>query len=134
MELVEWNDTFSVGNVLMDAHHRIFFGMIKEFSGLADKNNHDAIQKRIEFLLEYAAMHLGAEEKLMREAHYPELDEHKAVHDAFVRELLSIKASFDEDPDSVTAEKILKIMQDWLVNHIVGSDKRYMPYVQKLQG
>ncbi len=108
--------------------------MIGEFSGLADKSHHDAIKKRIEFLLEYAAMHLGAEEKLMREAHYPELDEHKATHDAFVRELLSIKASFDENPDSVTAEKILKIMQDWLVNHIVGSDKRYMPYVQKLQG
>ena len=133
MELVEWNDTFSVGNVLMDAHHRIFFGMIKEFSELADKNDREAIKKRIEFLLEYAAMHLGAEERLMREADYPELDEHKAVHDAFVRELLSVKELFDQDPGSVTADRILKIMQDWLVNHIVGSDKRYMPYVQKLQ-
>ena len=134
MESVEWNDSFSVGDVLMDAHHRIFFGMIKEFSELADKNNPDAIKRRIEFLLEYAAMHLGAEEKLMLQANYPELEEHKAVHDAFVRQLLSVKKSFDEDPTSVTAENILNIMQDWLVSHIVGSDKRYMPYVQKLQG
>jgi len=133
MELVEWNDSFSVGNVLMDAHHRIFFETIKEFSEFQDKNNHDAIKKRIEFLIEYAAMHLGAEEKLMRQANYPELDAHKAVHDAFVRELQSVKASFDKDPNSVTAEKIMGIMQDWLVNHIAGSDKRYMPYVQKLQ-
>jgi len=63
MELVEWNDSFSVGNILMDMHHRIFFETIKEFSKFADKNNHDAIKRRIEFLIEYAAMHLGAEEK-----------------------------------------------------------------------
>lgn len=133
MKLVEWNDSFSVGNALMDAHHRIFFQMIKEFSDIQGKNNHDAISDRIEFLLEYAAMHLCAEEKLMLRANYPELDDHKAVHDAFVRELLSIKASFDKDPDSVTSDKILQIMQDWLVTHIVGSDQRYMPYVRKLQ-
>lgn len=134
MKLVEWNDSFSVGNVLMDAHHRIFFEMIKEFNGLADKNDHNAIKQRIEFLLEYAAMHLGAEEKLMLQANYPEFDGHKAVHDAFVQELLSVKASFDKDPTAITGDNILKIMQDWLVTHIVGSDKRYMPYVQKLQG
>jgi len=134
MELVEWNDSFSVGNVLMDAHHRIFFQMIQEFSELPDKNHHEAIKKRIEFLIEYAAMHLGAEEKLMLQANYPELAGHKAVHDAFVQELLSIKKSFDKDPNSITADKILKIMQDWLVTHIADSDKRYMPYIQKLQG
>ena len=134
MKLVEWNDSFSVGNVLMDAHHRIFFETIKEFSKFADKNNHDAIKNRIEFLIEYAAMHLGAEEKLMRQANYPEFDGHKAVHDAFVQELLSIKDSFDKDPTAITGDSILKIMQDWLVTHIMDSDKRYMPYVQKLQG
>lgn len=133
MELVEWNDSFSVGNTLMDAHHRVFFEMIKEFSGLADTNDHDAIKERIDFLVEYAAMHLGAEEKLMRKANYPGFDGHKAEHDAFTRELLSIKESFDKDSTSITGDSILKIMQDWLVNHIAGSDKRYMPYVQKLQ-
>ena len=130
-----WTDQEAIAyNVLMDAHHRIFFEMIKEFSKHTGKNDQEAIKRRIEFLLEYAAMHLGAEEKLMRQANYPELDEHKAVHDAFVRKLLSTKESFDKDPTSVTAEGILEVMQDWLVNHIVGSDKRYMPYVQKLQG
>lgn len=133
MKPIEWQDSFSVGNVLMDAHHRIFLETINEFSESPDKNDHDATKKRIEFLLEYAAMHLGAEEKLMRQANYPELDEHKAVHDAFVRQLLSVKESFDKDPNAVTADHVMKIMQDWLVNHIAGSDKRYMPYLRKLQ-
>ena len=133
MELVGWNDNFSVGNALMDAHHRVFFEMIKEFSEYEDKNDQDAVKQRIEFLLEYAAMHLGAEEKLMHKANYPGLQDHKAEHDAFTDELLSVKESFDKDPNSVSCDNMLKIMQDWLAKHIMGSDKRYMPYVQKLQ-
>jgi len=134
MKLVEWSDSFSVGDVLMDAHHRIFFEMIKEFGEHPDKSNHDAIKERIAFLIEYATMHLSAEEKLMLQANYPGFDEHKVVHDAFAQDLLSINASFAKDPNSITADTILKIMQGWLVNHIMDSDKRYAPYVQKLQG
>lgn len=134
MKLMEWNDSFSVGDILMDTHHRVFFEMIKEFSEYPDKNNRDAIKEQIDFLIEYAAMHLGAEEELMLKANYPDFDEHKKVHDAFAQELLSLSSSFTEDPNSITADAILEIMQHWLVSHIMGSDKRYMPYVQKLQG
>lgn len=134
MEPVDWNESLSVGNGLMDAHHRVFLEMIKEFRGLANKDDHDAIKERIAFLIEYAAMHLGAEEKLLLQASYPEHDAHKAEHDAFVRELLSVSESFDKDPTSISADSILTIMQNWLVKHIMGTDKRYMPYVQKLQG
>jgi hemerythrin len=133
MQLFEWNDSFSVGNLLMDAHHRVFFEMIKSFGKYVDKSNHDAIKDRIEFLIEYAVMHLGAEEKLMKQANYPELADHRVEHDAFTRQLLTIQASFIEDPNSVSGDNILKVMQDWLVNHIVCSDKRYMPYLQKFQ-
>ena len=133
MEQFEWNDSFSVGNILMDAHHRIFFEMIKDFSALENKDDHDAIKKRIDFLVEYAAMHLGAEEKLMLAANYPGFDGHKAAHDAFAHKLISIKESFNKDRNSISADDILAIMQDWLISHIVDSDKRYMPYVQKLQ-
>jgi len=133
MDIVEWDDSFSVGNALMDAHHRIFFEMVKEFSSLTNRDDRNAIKERIEFLFEYAAMHLGAEEKLMRKANYPEIERHKAEHAAFVLGLLSTKKSFDKDPTSIAADNILKIMQDWLVIHIMGSDKRYTPYVRKLE-
>ena len=134
MALVEWNDSYSVGNALMDTHHQIFFRMLNKFSGLADKNDHDATRECISFLNEYIAMHLGAEEKLMLKANYPGYRDHKEIHDAFTHQLLYIEEAFDKDPASVTAYSIYKLMQDWLANHIMQSDKRYMPYVQKIQG
>ncbi len=133
MELVEWNDSLSVGDPLMDAHHRVFFEMIREFSEYQEKDNRDAVRDRIEFLFEYAAMHLSAEEKLMHKVNYPGLAAHKAEHDVFIHELLIIKIDFDKDSSSVSGETVLKIMQDWLVNHIVVSDKHYAPYLQSLQ-
>jgi hemerythrin len=133
MELLEWNDSYSVGNVLMDAHHRVFFEMLKEFQRLKDKNDRDAIQQRIEFLIEYAAMHFGAEERLMLKANFPDFKAHKAIHEAFVKQAQSIKESFEKSPTSISGDEVLKLMQDWLKNHIMGSDKQYLPYVQKLQ-
>jgi hemerythrin len=133
MECIEWNESLSVGNVLMDAHHRIFFEAIREFNAFPGKNDREAIRQRIEFLLEYAAMHLGAEERLMREANFPGFEEHKVTHDAFVRNLQSIKVSFDENPNSVSGDGIMEIMQEWLLHHIAGSDKKYMPYMKNLQ-
>lgn len=133
MEPVEWDDSFSVGNVLMDAHHKVFFRMAKKFSDFPDKTNHDAIKERIAFLVEYVAMHLGAEEKLMLRAGYPEYYHHKAVHDAFTRRVLAIEEVFDKDQTAITADEILNIIQDWLVNHILGEDMLYMPYVQQLR-
>lgn len=129
MEPVEWNDSFSVGNALMDAHHRIFFRIIRRVGEIADKNDQDAIKECISFLTEYTTMHLNAEEKLMLEANYPEFDKHKEIHDAFIQQLLYIEEAFNKDPTSVAAYSILKILQDWLANHIMLSDKRYMPYV-----
>jgi hemerythrin len=133
MELLEWNDSYSVGNVLMDAHHRVFFEMLKEFQRLKDKNDRDAIQQRIEFLIEYAAMHFGAEERLMLKANFPDIKAHKAIHEAFAKQAQSIKESFEKSPASISGDEVLKLMQDWLKSHIMGSDKQYLPYVQKLQ-
>jgi hemerythrin len=133
MELLEWNDSYSVGHVLMDAHHRVFFEMIKEFQKLKDKNDRDAIRQRIEFMIEYAAMHFGAEESLMLEANFPDLKTHLAIHEVFTQQALSIKESFEKSPASISGDEVLKLMLDWLINHIMGNDKQYLPYVRKLQ-
>lgn len=60
MELVEWQESFSGGHILMDTHHRIFFEMVKEFSGQTDKSGFDELKKRIDFLVEYTSMHHSA--------------------------------------------------------------------------
>jgi hemerythrin len=131
MEFVEWSDAYSVGDVLMDAHHRIFFQMVREFSKAPDKDARDAMKQRIAFLAEYAGMHLAAEETLMREAGYPDIDKHKALHDAFAQKVYATRDAFLNDQGSVSADEILQTMQDWFLNHIKGEDQKYAPYLRR---
>jgi hemerythrin-like metal-binding protein len=133
MEFIEWNDSFGVGNMLMDTHHRIFFDMVKEFADMADTSDFDAIKRRIDFLAEYTIMHLCAEEGLMEKAGYPDLESHRTLHEAFALKVLTMRDSYTRNPDSVPADKILSVMQDWFMHHILDSDKHYAPFVEKLQ-
>ncbi|MBK9019022.1 MAG: hemerythrin family protein [Sulfuritalea sp.] len=130
MEIVEWSDAYSVGNVLMDAHHRVFFQMVKEFSEAPDQDMRATMQQQIAFLAEYVIMHLAAEESLMREAGYPDIDKHKALHDAFAHKVHAARDAFPTDQGSVSAEVILQTMQDWFLNHIRDEDRKYAPYLR----
>lgn len=130
MKFIKWDDSFSVGSEVLDWHHRVFFEMVKEFSEYPDKTDHEAIKQRIDFLADYIAMHLDAEEKMMQEAHYPDFDSHKAVHDAFSAKILAAQDAYAKDPASVSGNEILKLLHDWFVDHIMETDKLYMPYLQ----
>lgn len=129
MEFVEWNDSFSVGNALMDAHHQVFFRMVKEFSESPAMDDPDAMMKRIAFLVEYTAMHLGAEEKLMQQADCPGFEQHRKLHAAFAHQVMFAKEAFFKDQESLTPDQVLEMMQDWFLHHILGEDKKYMPFV-----
>lgn len=132
MEFVEWSDVYSVGDALMDAHHRIFFEMVREFSKAPDKDMHGTIKQQIAFLAEYAGMHLAAEEALMREAGYPDIDRHRALHDAFAHKVHAARDAFPTDRGSVSADVILQTMQEWFLNHIRDEDRKYAPYLRQL--
>ena len=131
MDRFEWSESFSVGDVLMDAHHQIFFRMLNRLNGIVAGNNQDTIREYLSFLNEYVTMHFRAEEELMLHAGCPEFDDHKEIHDAFIQQLLYIEEAFDTDPTSLNDYSILKIMQDWFANHIICSDKRCMTYFKK---
>lgn len=127
MEFVEWNDSYSVDNVLLDAQHRIFFQIVRKFAESADKGGYEAMKRRIAFLVEYVAMHLSTEEDLLREAAYPDFDQHKAIHDGFTRTVLAIRESFLTSKEPIAADEVLQTMQDWFLNHILVEDKKYIP-------
>ena len=94
MKAFVWTEAFSVGNVLMDTHHRVFFEMVREFSDWSNMDS-GAIQERIKFLVDYCFMHLGAEERLMEQAGYPLLESHKAIHCEFIQRVLAIREAYE---------------------------------------
>lgn len=125
MPLLEWTDRLSVGIEGIDDQHRKLVGMINEaYEATFEPRDSAEAVRLLEAMRDYALEHFAAEEYLMKGIDYPELDSHCKEHQLFVDQLLAFTA--DEEP--VDAEEIFAFLREWLVTHIMGTDKKLEPY------
>ena len=64
----------------------------------------------------------------MMKTDYPNKKEHKQEHRKFVEDLEKIELDvIFENPEAI--DKILKFLKEWLINHILISDKDFAPFL-----
>ncbi|GLH70097.1 hypothetical protein GETHPA_16300 [Geothrix rubra] len=127
-----WKDAFRVGDDLIDGQHQTFFRMVAEAQESMDRGSVEGVGRHLNFLAAYAVMHFRDEERLMALSHYPGLVEHRRIHQAFVAQVAGLLKTYETDPDAVTAQQILPMIQDWLVFHILGMDKQLQPWIGRM--
>lgn len=124
---MEWKSDYSLGIQEIDDQHRMLlrsFSTIKEAIQLEQgwSSTHCSIME----LKELALMHFTLEESLMRLFGYPETEEHRSTHKHFLVTLDDIlNMSIRKSADS----KMLALLQDWLTEHILGTDKDYARHI-----
>ena len=135
MEFTRWTERYSVGDPLMDAYHHIFFKTLEDFARELAELAPAAVEERIAFLLNYAAMHFDSEEQLMREVAFPELEAHRELHRTFKERLKrACRTATSPSPPARPAQELLELSEAWLREHILGEDMKYKPYPQALTG
>jgi len=79
-------------------------------------------------LLTYTKIHFSAEERLMREHGYPQLADHKRLHDQLMDKVIQMndKVRSGRMVPSVSLGTFLK---DWLLTHILQQDKKYGEFI-----
>ncbi|WP_038037020.1 bacteriohemerythrin [Thermopetrobacter sp. TC1] len=128
MVKLEWQDAFNTGIDLIDRQHQILVRAINLLSmGLEQGCEKDLMDDIFHTLADYTATHFADEERLFTEASFPEAEAHKRTHEMFLQRLNELKAKFDQGGD--TAQEVLVFLVDWLKNHILGTDRKYIPYV-----
>lgn len=80
--------------------------------------------KLIEELEHYTLSHFTAEETFMRVTNYPAFAEHKRSHDAFVDRVNREKMAVVTGGKGFSVD-LVHYLKDWLVEHILVSDKGY---------
>jgi len=133
-ELVTWSDDFLVHNAAIDEQHKSLVKMANEFYANCQKGG---ILARVYFFetikgtLRYVKTHFSTEEDIMKKANYPEYEEHKKQHEDFIIHVQEQISNFEKqiNPDSAG---FVKILTDWILQHIAASDKDYIPYIAKL--
>jgi hemerythrin-like metal-binding protein len=128
-KLVNWSDLYSVGIAQIDSEHKKLIDLTNELyaARLAGKAE-AALGKILDGVAAYTLTHFGNEEALMRKHQYPGFQQHKAEHDKLVARVKQLQEDCRAGTSTVTSEA-MKLLQEWLVSHIVSVDKRYTAHL-----
>lgn len=129
VSIVQWSDALSVGDLHIDEQHQILIETINQLASAESQNDRPLIAMIIDELISYAAFHFEYEEQLMANCDYPDLEQHRRVHQSFVEWVTSVREEFIYHRRSQFGERILNYLRDWLRNHILGEDQLYRPYL-----
>ena len=126
-----WTEDLLTGFSDIDAQHTQLFATVARLDEALQRGDATAALSTLVFLEQYALTHFAAEEKRMREAAYPGLAEHVAEHEAFVRDFLRRRASYDADPSlSLLMVELSNWLGSWLHNHVCTLDAEMARYLR----
>jgi hemerythrin len=121
--------SYSVRVAKCDEDHKKLFALINSLhEAMMAGKGAQVIQKVVKDLADYTQFHFSAEEKLLEQAHYPDLGAHRAQHRAFVKKV----GQFEQDLKATTtgqAIAVVTFLKDWLTNHIMQADRQYSAHM-----
>lgn len=128
-----WVPAYSVGVQMIDEQHQHFFEIANRLALLAVAEHIDKEELLYLFgeLGNYALYHLGTEENLFNELHYPDAQAHIAAHDQYRDEVANRLSREISEPNAdvrVLAEKMARTSNVWLQEHILTVDKKYKEF------
>ena len=126
MPLMQWDETMSVGVAELDSQHQTLVDLINEAYEALRKHDEHLLAGLLDQMREYAVMHFHFEEKRMEKAGYPDLEEHRTLHDAFNDKVDSFQQQLYA---KTNLSQIFVFLSRWLTNHIMTEDKKYSTYL-----
>ncbi|OYY94734.1 MAG: hypothetical protein B7Y41_03945 [Hydrogenophilales bacterium 28-61-23] len=129
-EPIVWNDSFITGIERIDEQHKVLVNTLNEANTrLAARVTRDLLEQITRDLLSYAIYHFETEETLMKEYNYAGLsaaddEKHHREHRAFSQQVVALRENL-RNGHLVTREELLSFLNNWLVNHILFTDKRF---------
>jgi len=130
MSLFVWDSRYSVEIAELDRQHQKLFALLNElYDALQDGQGPEIAGKVLERVLDYTVYHFEQEEALFARYGYAEAEAHRAEH-AKLTEQAKALAQRLQSHEAEVPVATLKFLCDWLSKHILGSDKKYVPFLQ----
>ncbi len=132
MLYVKWIDEkYSVNIRQIDEQHKKLIAIINEvFEKKMDNVGEGTAADILAKLTEYTQTHFQDEEKLMQQFNFPDLEVHQRTHQYFVKKVRQYVQDFRNNQEFLT-DDLLCFLRDWLINHIMETDKIYATFLNK---
>lgn len=134
MPLLVWNERLATGIEPMDSQHQQWIRLINTLhETLQQDKDSDIAYQTLNAMIDYTKTHFRDEEQLLVENDYPDYLSHKKLHDDFIEELNKLQHNLlnHQHKDWLFTMKVIRLLSDWLVNHIRFSDHKYASFLKE---
>ncbi len=132
MPNITTNTPYSLGIPEMDRQHQKLINIANDLYDALNRNKGaELLCGILDELTDYTVKHFGDEEKFMRDLGYPDLEEHKKQHEELTTQVIDFheKVSRGKSSDFQGVTEVMSFLQDWLIDHIAGSDMKYADFM-----
>ena len=130
-KFVQWTSSMDLGIGEIDRQHRMLVDYINDLHSAM--SNHRSARELLEILhklRDYTSTHFRDEEKHFVHSEYPSVKDHLQIHREFEAKVDEVEQGIKEGTVTLSMD-LLSFLKDWLVQHIMGMDAQYVPYVKK---
>ncbi len=123
----EWKERYRFGIPQIDDQH---LELVKRINNLViafnDEKSRQEIAEIVAFLEGYVVIHFNEEEKFMAENRYIGLEQHRAIHDEYMRKVdaLACEMRAGEVTPALMVE-VNRLLIEWLSRHIDEEDRKF---------
>ncbi len=122
---IVWSDEFLIGIEELDYEHRRLIEDINQLHReLLEHVDMDRVGDTLGRIHARIQAHFALEEHVMLSNEYPHYPEHKAEHELLLDEYTEFMTRFERDPSLGDRVAIEGILRQWVVDHILTSDKK----------
>ena len=130
MPLLQWDASWSTGIEAIDRQHLELLERINRLSDALIGGGLTAeIERTLCHLGDYVEIHFNAEESIMEEAGYPELERHRIIHNDLRATVTSLAESYLGEHQALP-ENLMAFLSSWLVEHLAGEDRLMAKFVR----
>ena len=132
---IKWEDRFKTGYKRIDNQHKELVNILNDLyeTGVKGDIGDDDIQKSfneiIKRTIDYATYHFSYEEKIMNAINYSGAKDHISKHRAFSVKIADEVNRYEKGDDLVVKD-LITFLKEWLLNHIVLEDKKFISEVK----
>lgn len=125
--MYEMKENYFTGIEFIDKEHGRLFEIAENvYQLLHDEfipDKFDNIRGVLDELREYTKVHFAHEEAYMESIQYKKLFTQKVQHNAFIEKLEEMDFEKIDEDNEAAIQDILTFLTDWLVHHILETDK-----------
>ncbi len=127
---LSWHFAYECGQSDIDEQHRALFSHANNIvAALLSGRSASEIRLLVDVLIQDVVYHFNYEEKILREAGYPNVKEHAAIHHALIARAHQLDNSSQSGPLAL-GDLFQFLIQDLVAKHMLGEDRKFFHFLQ----